>query len=394
MLVRRHFSCLFLPFLIVLTCVAKPAPETRVVTLTAADGTVLKATYYAAAKPGPGVLLLHQCNEDRKSWDGLAQRLATSGINVLTMDYRGFGESGGTRFDKLTPEEANKMVTEIWPGDIDLAFQYLESQPGVNRDSMGAGGASCGVNNSIQLARRHLEVKSLVLLSGPAGRDARQLLQATEKLPIFAAAADDDPFFGMVPTMQWLFSVSPSSASRYAHYAHGGHGADMFAVNKELPDLIVEWFVATLTNHPESAPKTNGTGLGPEVLRALELMDQPGGAMKVAEMLGQARKSDPKALLFPEFNVNILGYEHLQAGDTKGAVEIMKLNAAAYPNSPNTYDSLSDAYLADGQKDLALQNAKKALELLASDTTDDELRRNAIRENAAKKVKELEQPSR
>ena len=32
----------------------------KVVDLTAADGTKLKATYFAAAKPGPGVLLLHQ----------------------------------------------------------------------------------------------------------------------------------------------------------------------------------------------------------------------------------------------------------------------------------------------------------------------------------------------
>lgn len=67
----------------------------------------------------------------------------------------------------------------------------------------------------------------------------------------------------------------------------------------------------------------------------------------------------------------------------------MKLNVTAYPNSPNVYDSLSDAYLADGQKDLALQNAKKALELLANDTTDPEERRKAIRDSAEQKVKQL-----
>jgi len=68
----------------------------------------------------------------------------------------------------------------------------------------------------------------------------------------------------------------------------------------------------------------------------------------------------------------------------------MKLNAAAFPASPNAYDSLSDAYLADGQKEPALQNAKKALELLAKDTTDSEARRNDIRDSAEQKVKQLE----
>jgi hypothetical protein len=70
-------------------------------------------------------------------------------------------------------------------------------------------------------------------------------------------------------------------------------------------------------------------------------------------------------------------------------VEILRLNATAYPNSPNAYDSLSDAYLADGQRDLALQNAKKAVELLAKDTSDTEQRRNGIRDNAEQKIKQL-----
>ena len=41
---------------------AAEAPAPRVVDLKAPDGIMLKATYFAAGKPGPGVLLLHQCN--------------------------------------------------------------------------------------------------------------------------------------------------------------------------------------------------------------------------------------------------------------------------------------------------------------------------------------------
>jgi hypothetical protein len=62
---------------------------------------------------------------------------------------------------------------------------------------------------------------------------------------------------------------------------------------------------------------------------------------------------------------------------------------AAYPNSANAYDSLSDAFLADGQKDLAKQNATRALDLLTSDRMDPEQRRNAIRESAEQKLKQL-----
>jgi hypothetical protein len=43
----------------------------------------------------------------------------------------------------------------------------------------------------------------------------------------------------------------------------------------------------------------------------------------------------------------------------------------------------------NGQKDMARQNAKKALELLSTDTTIDEQIRAAIRSNAEQKLKEL-----
>ncbi len=169
-----------------LTVSMAPAAE-RVVDLTAKDGAKLKATYFAAGKPGPGVLLLHQCNRDRKVWNGLAQQLNAAGINVLTLDYRGFGESAGVPHEKATPQELNDEVAK-WPGDIDVAYEYLVSQPGVERDAIGVGGASCGVNNSIQAAIRHPEVRSLVLLSGSTNYDGRQYLRRDTTAPARAGA--------------------------------------------------------------------------------------------------------------------------------------------------------------------------------------------------------------
>src|SRR5271165_4885367 len=95
-------------------CRAQDAPAPRNVDLSASDGTKLKATYFAASKPGPGVLLLHQCNRDRQVWYGLADQLTAAGINVLVLDYRGFGESGGVPHEKATPQEA-AATQEKWP---------------------------------------------------------------------------------------------------------------------------------------------------------------------------------------------------------------------------------------------------------------------------------------
>jgi predicted alpha/beta hydrolase len=120
--VRCPFALFCLLLLAFVGVSVRASAAERVVDLTASDGTKLKATFYGAAKPGPGVLLLHQCNRQRKVWDGLAQQLAASGINVLTLDLRGFGESGGTPADTATPQEAQEAARK-WPGDIDVAYQ-------------------------------------------------------------------------------------------------------------------------------------------------------------------------------------------------------------------------------------------------------------------------------
>jgi Tfp pilus assembly protein PilF len=107
-------------------------------------------------------------------------------------------------------------------------------------------------------------------------------------------------------------------------------------------------------------------------------------------MLDEARQKDQHAKLFDEATVNVMGYEFIQAGDSQAALAAMKLNVKAYPNSPNVYDSLADAYMATGQRDLARQASNKALELLPSDTADPQQLRDAIKASAEGRLRQLE----
>jgi alpha-beta hydrolase superfamily lysophospholipase len=86
------------------------------------------------------VLLFHQTNRTRKAWDDVAGQPAAAGINTLTVDNRGHGESGG-KYDNWTDPNWKEARKQYWPGDLDTAFQYLLSQPGINRDVIGVGGA-------------------------------------------------------------------------------------------------------------------------------------------------------------------------------------------------------------------------------------------------------------
>jgi tetratricopeptide (TPR) repeat protein len=114
----------------------------------------------------------------------------------------------------------------------------------------------------------------------------------------------------------------------------------------------------------------------------------PAGVDAAVQMFYDVVQKGPRVVLFPEGQLNLLGYYYLQAGRTSEAIRLFRLNTIAYSASANTYDSLGDAYLADGQNELALRMSERALELLAKDRSSDE-RKKAIRESAEQKIAKL-----
>jgi CubicO group peptidase (beta-lactamase class C family) len=66
---------------------------------------------------------------------------------------------------------------------------------------------------------------------------------------------------------------------------------------------------------------------------------------------------------FTEPQLNGLGYQLMQMKRVKDAIEVFKLNVEMFPQAFNTYDSLGEAYMENGDKSLAIQNYKKSLEL-------------------------------
>jgi tetratricopeptide (TPR) repeat protein len=93
----------------------------------------------------------------------------------------------------------------------------------------------------------------------------------------------------------------------------------------------------------------------------------------------KAKQAATYDLTEPE--LNRLGYQLLRTGKTREAIEIFKLNVEAYPQGFNTYDSLAEAYMSINERELAVQNYKKSLELNPNNT------------NAAEVLKRLDKPA-
>jgi dienelactone hydrolase len=357
------------------------------VDIAAPDGTKLRATFFSAGKPGPGVLLLHMCNTTRQSWEPVAVGLSLAGIHALTIDNRGFGESGGPRFDLASPE-VFKELSGKWPGDFDAAYEFLSAQPGVDKARIAVGGGSCGVDNAIKLAERHPDVRALVLLAGSTDVKGFNFIEQHPEIPIFTAAAADDEFnAATVQLMHWLRELSNNPHSENASFAHGRHGTEIFGVHPELVQKIVSFFVKILitsaakSDTPVSSPKT-------AVSTFWELANQKGGAARAANLLHKTTRSKTGAPLFAELPVNLLGYDRLQAGDTEDAIELFRLNTEAYPASANAEDSLSDGYLAAGKNDLGLAAEEKCLQLLPNDASNADFK-TQLEKQAREKIAKL-----
>jgi Flp pilus assembly protein TadD len=88
-----------------------------------------------------------------------------------------------------------------------------------------------------------------------------------------------------------------------------------------------------------------------------------GALDEAADKYRAIRKSDPSDRAVRENTLNQMGYELMRQNKTKEAIAIFALNVEFYPNSWDVYDSLGEAYANAGEKELAIRNYKKSLEL-------------------------------
>jgi CubicO group peptidase (beta-lactamase class C family) len=107
---------------------------------------------------------------------------------------------------------------------------------------------------------------------------------------------------------------------------------------------------------------------------------QAGKISEAIEAYRQIKKEKPANVSVSEDRLNNLGYQLMREKKLAEAIAILKLNVEFYPKAWNTYDSLAEAYAANGDKDLAIANYQKSLELNPANT------------NAVEMLKKLQPP--
>jgi tetratricopeptide (TPR) repeat protein len=75
------------------------------------------------------------------------------------------------------------------------------------------------------------------------------------------------------------------------------------------------------------------------------------------------QKVRPNGELFGEDNLNVFAHRMLEQDRRKEAIELLMMNLEAHPKSAKACDRLADAHLKNGDKELAIEFYKEALEI-------------------------------
>jgi tetratricopeptide (TPR) repeat protein len=119
---------------------------------------------------------------------------------------------------------------------------------------------------------------------------------------------------------------------------------------------------------------------GVEAAHMLVLVAKVKNVQAALQRYAELKKTPSAEYAIAEQTLNMVGYVLLYSGHEQDAITVFQRNVDDYPQSGNVYDSLGEAYMKVGQKELAIQNYEKSLQL-------DPKNKNAV--EMLKKLKEM-----
>lgn len=306
--------------------------------------------------PGKGTPILFEAGggNDGTIWKNIAKPVAAAtGTTVITYDRPGLGKSGIDSADISIEND----IRGLEKGLISLGF---------GGNIMLVSHSLGGFYNALYTSRNPKKVKAIVFIDAnmpcfftpeqfekmKASQHFKNMVQTVQKHPLpqqipaldivsektlFEGTADADrwkachrDFVGSLPNRRELIAYETG------HY--------VFLQNSLL---VIKAIVTMYANHVMPSHKT--AIIERAYAQALE-----------------ADNENRKNLMHywhSEGDLNEWGYSFYQKNELEKAVEIFQLNVLLHPESANAYDSLGDGYAKSGNKELAVKNYKKALEL-------------------------------
>ena len=139
---------------------------------------------------------------------------------------------------------------------------------------------------------------------------------------------------------------------------------------------MMEWYLIEAADWMRDIYTSLDRKINPPPLSVCEPLTKTlveSGIDSLAAVYHRLKTEKPDGYDYTENQLNFLGYQLIQRNMLKEALVVFKLNVEAYPESFNPYDSLAEACRMNGDKEQAIVNYEKSLELNPENT-------NAVRQ--------------
>ena len=165
------------------------------------------------------------------------------------------------------------------------------------------------------------------------------------------------------PTGDRQFELLPTSETKFIRRdANARYSFDRIRHGIEDPPGPFNVIGIEAGGNTIDAKRINAETLVPfELLMAGKLDEAADGYRKI-------KRDIPRNASISEARLNTLGYTLMRQNKLPEAIAVFKLNVEFYPESFNVYDSLGEAYMTNGEKELAITNYKKSVALNPQNT--------------------------
>ncbi len=302
----------------------------------------------------PPILFEAGGGNDGTIWNGLTKPIAEiTGATVITYDRPGLGKSGIDSTDISIENDVKGLETGL-------------AKLGYQKEMMLVSHSLGGFYNSLYASRHPGNVKAIVFIDAnlPCFFTPEQFekMNASQHIRNDVETVKNNPLPANIPVLdivseKTLFEGTPDADRWKACHR------DFAAASPNRKELI-----AYATGHYVFLQNSPLVMNGIVTLYANYVMPAQKAAIleKGYAQAFNADNENRKNLMnywHSEGDLNEWAYSFLQKNELEKALEIFKLNVLLHPESANVYDSLGDAYRKIGNKELAIKNYRKALEI-------------------------------
>ncbi len=373
---------------------------------------------------GPFPLIIYHQDLARSYCENaiLCEFLASHGFVVATTH-----QLGSTT---LNPAESYSDLLMLIR-DKEFVLGSLHDLPYINHDKTGVLGHAHGGLAALNMRMCNSEIDAVAILEGWSiskahGEFALQsplnnFMKMAVPLLVLYGEAEFETDLSYLDSLKYSerrsFSFAASPPINFTHYpmfsvlvdeTQDSISAPLRQTYAVLCDYVLNFFKAELYADKEAAkfvdtePTANGIQadlpsahqyikqeLPPTPEQFISIINNYGAA-KAEEIYHKFKALNPELVLFPEANLNAIGYGLLRNNNMEDAIKIFRLNTEAYPNSANTWDSLAEVLEAMGRNEESISCTKKALEKLPADEGINDNFRETIRQGCRARLERLE----